>query len=63
MDNVVDFNNNEAYVRISKERYEELIEAENWLSCLEDAGVDNWVGIDFAQEIYDAFNKDNNNDN
>lgn len=23
-----------------------------WLECLEDAGVDNWGGMEFAQELY-----------
>ena len=23
-----------------------------WLQCLEDAGVDNWSGIDYAKELY-----------
>lgn len=26
-----------------------------WLTCLEDAGVDNWGGIDYAYQMY---NKD-----
>lgn len=23
-----------------------------WLACLEDAGVDNWSGIDYARELF-----------
>jgi hypothetical protein len=23
-----------------------------WLQCLEDAGVDNWGGIDYAYKLY-----------
>lgn len=41
-------------VVVSKERYEELIESEHWLSCLESAGVDNWSGIDYAYELHES---------
>lgn len=44
-------------VTISRERYNELIENDRWLDCLEAAGVDNWEGVDFAQEIFDSFNQ------
>ena len=27
---------------------------EDWLTCLESAGVDNWSGIDFAYELRDG---------
>lgn len=37
---------------ILKERYEELLETERWLAALENAGVDNWTGIDFARELH-----------
>lgn len=39
-------------VTISKERYDELLDAEEFLNCLEAAGVDNWEGYDYAQELY-----------
>lgn len=39
-------------VTISKERYDELLEAEEFLNCLEVAGVDNWEGYEYAQELY-----------
>lgn len=38
-------------VTISRKRYKELREAEAWLRCLEQAGVDNWEGISLAHEI------------
>ena len=38
-------------VTIPKKEYEELLEAQDWLSCLESAGVDNWSGIDYAYEL------------
>ena len=37
-------------VTISFERYWELLEAENFLSALQGAGVDNWEGYDYARE-------------
>lgn len=37
---------------ISKDRYNELLEAEEKLNCLEAAGVDNWDGYDFAMEDF-----------
>jgi hypothetical protein len=43
-------------ITISKEEYDELVEAASWLSTLEDAGVDNWEGIEFAQELHQAKN-------
>lgn len=38
-------------VEITKERYDELVEAEDFLQCLQAAGVDNWDGYDIAQEM------------
>ena len=29
----------------------ELQESQDWLDCLESAGVDNWCGYEYAQEI------------
>ena len=29
-----------------------LRERDDWLSCLEAAGVDNWTGIEYAQELF-----------
>lgn len=39
-------------VTITKARLKDLERIENWLECLEEAGVDNWRGIDFAVQIY-----------
>jgi hypothetical protein len=33
------------------EYIEESSERSLWLMCLEDAGVDNWSGIDFAHDL------------
>ena len=38
-------------VTITKKEYESLLEDQNWLNALENAGVDNWQGIDFAREL------------
>jgi hypothetical protein len=39
-------------VTISREEYQDLLEFSNWLDALNDAGVDNWDGIEYAREIY-----------
>lgn len=41
----------EEMVTITKAEYDSLIDDSLWLSCLENAGVDNWPGIDFAREL------------
>ena len=38
-------------VLVDEEEYKELLERDKWLTCLEIAGVDNWDGIDYAQEL------------
>jgi len=38
-------------VEITQERYDYLIARANLLSALESAGVDNWDGIEYAQEL------------
>lgn len=43
----------EESVTIPKKKYEELLEAYDWLVCLEAAGVDSWEGIEEAQQILD----------
>lgn len=44
----------EETVTISKSEYEKLLEDSIWLSYLNAAGVDNWQGIDTAQEMYES---------
>lgn len=48
--------NDDTVVTISKEKYEQLLEDSIWLGCLEQAGVDNWDGYDFARELYQEQN-------
>jgi hypothetical protein len=43
----------EEEVTILKTEYQALKDSQSWLDALEDAGVDNWSGYDFACEIYD----------
>jgi hypothetical protein len=37
----------------------ELQERDRWLCALEAAGVDNWEGMENAQDIFDEFTKEN----
>ena len=34
-----------------RKKVAELEEEVKWLHCLEAAGVDNWEGVDYAQEM------------
>jgi hypothetical protein len=38
-------------VTITNKEYTELVRRNTWLECLEQAGVDNWEGIEMAHEI------------
>ena len=42
----------EEMVTIPVYEYEELLDALDFLQCLEASGVDNWVGYDDAVEMY-----------
>ena len=42
----------EETITITKVRYIELINDQEFLRCLEGAGVDNWDGYESAQDIY-----------
>jgi len=48
------------FIEVDQEDYEELLEKAFWLSCLEEAGVDNWTGYDYAKEIYEEKNSQDN---
>lgn len=45
-------------ITISKSVYEQLLEDQEWLRCLKQAGVDNWEGIGMAYEIKDEIEKE-----
>lgn len=38
-------------VEITKSELKDLRESQLWLSCLEDAGVDDWDGISLAYKL------------
>jgi len=40
--------------KILQKQIEELKKRDEWLSCLEAAGVDNWEGYDIAIDIRDS---------
>jgi hypothetical protein len=41
----------EETITISKKEYENLLKDSKKLSALENAGVDNWEGYDYAREL------------
>jgi hypothetical protein len=41
----------EMMIMVDLKEYEQLVRDAEWLRYLEDAGVDNWIGIDFAHEL------------
>lgn len=42
----------EEMIEIKKSVYESLLDDQHWRECVEGAGVDNWVGYDYAMEDY-----------
>lgn len=46
----------EEMITIPKSEYDDLVESQRWLNALENAGVDNWSGIDFAHELLEEEN-------
>lgn len=44
--------NTEETITISRKEYDSLLEDSAWLNCLQNAGVDNWCGWDYARELY-----------
>lgn len=41
----------EEMITVKKSEYDYLVSREDWLQCLEAAGVDNWEGIEAAARI------------
>ena len=41
----------EPTITIPLKEFTRLTERDDWLSCLEAAGVDNWQGYDYAMEL------------
>lgn len=48
----------EEMITITKKEYHSLLDDSEWLSYLEAAGVDNWEGYDYAQELRQGANGD-----
>lgn len=46
----------EEMITIPKSQYAALLERDDWLTCLENAGVDNWDGWEIAAEEYRDLN-------
>ena len=46
-------------ITISKKEYESLVEDRNWLQALENAGVDNWQGCEYARELLNEVMNEN----
>jgi hypothetical protein len=44
--------NKQEMITITKAEFDSMIEDIEWLTCLEDAGVDNWSGIEFAIQLH-----------
>lgn len=45
-------------ITIPRAVYDSLMRDSDWLMCLEDAGVDNWVGYDEARQLYKELKND-----
>jgi len=50
--------NSQFVPRITVEEYEELKRDQDFLNCLAAAGVDNWEGYEYAQELMDDDDED-----
>lgn len=44
-------------VSILKKKNDQQFQDLQWLQALEEAGVDNWEGIDFAHELLEEMNE------
>lgn len=44
----------EETITITKEEYESLLDSQHLLTCLQNAGVDNWDGYGYALEEYNS---------
>jgi len=48
----------EEMITITKVEHDRLVKDSEWLACLDAAGVDNWSGIEEAQEMWRNDNED-----
>lgn len=51
-------NDEDEMITIPKELYDDLIDDQQFLNCLQSAGVDNWEGYDYAVEEYQSMKDD-----
>lgn len=45
-------------IEVDEARYQDLLEKEKLLMCLEGAGVDNWEGWDYAMEMLEEMDEE-----
>lgn len=45
-------------VTITEERYNDLLDSEMWLIAYENAGVDDWMGVEHAVDLYNEMKKE-----
>ena len=48
---ITDFDQTHRFVTLVRSEYEEMQARVRFLECLQAAGVDNWDGYDYAQEM------------
>ena len=48
----------EEMITVPKKKWLEMLDRLAWLYALEDAGVDNWNGIDYAYELFNEESPD-----
>ena len=53
----------EEKITIPFEEYKHLKRDQAWLQTLESAGVDNWQGMEFAQELWDESKEEREQNN
>lgn len=49
---------NTSDIWIDRELYEQLVRDSAFLDALRDAGVDNWYGYDYAQQLFEEQSED-----
>jgi hypothetical protein len=55
----VESGDQEETTAISTKDFTSLLDDAEFLQCLREAGVDNWSGYDYANELYRDIQKDN----
>jgi len=52
----------EETITIKKSEYDQLLIDQRWLNALEQCGVDNWDGYDYAHELIEQWESEDNNE-